>query len=63
MYSVPEFVLVTGEADNNLAQIVHRIVRKHGVGPDAKILTKGDNNAGDDTELFVGTRNRLTAFA
>lgn len=63
MCSLPKFVLVTSDADTTLAQIVHRIVRKHGVGPDAKILTKGDNNAGDDTELFVGTRSRLTAFA
>lgn len=31
--------------------IVHRIVRKFGTGPHAKLLTKGDNNAADDTEL------------
>ncbi|KAH6678778.1 hypothetical protein F5X68DRAFT_263774 [Plectosphaerella plurivora] len=39
--------------------IVHRIVRKHGVGPDAKILTKGDNNAGDDTELYARGQDYL----
>ncbi|CCU77112.1 unnamed protein product [Blumeria hordei] len=33
--------------------IVHRLVRKFGTGPDAKILTKGDNNAADDTELYA----------
>lgn len=31
--------------------IVHRIVRKFGTGDKAKLLTKGDNNAADDTEL------------
>lgn len=33
--------------------IVHRLVRKFGDGPDAKLLTKGDNNAVDDTELYA----------
>ncbi|KAI1001370.1 Signal peptidase complex catalytic subunit [Podosphaera aphanis] len=33
--------------------IVHRVVRKFGAGPDAKLLTKGDNNAADDTELYA----------
>lgn len=33
--------------------IVHRLVRKFGVGRDAKLLTKGDNNAVDDTELYA----------
>ncbi|EPE10527.1 microsomal signal peptidase 18 kda subunit [Ophiostoma piceae UAMH 11346] len=33
--------------------IVHRIVRKFGVGPTAKLLTKGDNNAADDTDLYA----------
>lgn len=51
--------------------IVHRVVRKFGVGwvpwissrrwmvgltlyrPKAKLLTKGDNNQGDDTELYA----------
>lgn len=31
--------------------IVHRIVRKFGTGENAQLLTKGDNNAADDTEL------------
>lgn len=31
--------------------IVHRIVRKFGSGEEAQLLTKGDNNAADDTEL------------
>lgn len=31
--------------------IVHRIVRKFGTGEEAQLLTKGDNNAADDTEL------------
>lgn len=29
--------------------IVHRVVRKFGAGPKAKLLTKGDNNLADDT--------------
>ncbi|TPX17068.1 uncharacterized protein E0L32_012281 [Thyridium curvatum] len=33
--------------------IVHRIVRKFGTGPHAKILTKGDNNPSDDTSLYA----------
>ncbi|KAK1836569.1 signal peptidase [Podospora conica] len=33
--------------------IVHRVVRKFGVGPKAKLLTKGDNNHSDDTELYA----------
>ncbi|KAM7195767.1 hypothetical protein V8F20_007337 [Naviculisporaceae sp. PSN 640] len=33
--------------------IVHRIVRKFGTGPNAKLLTKGDNNLSDDTELYA----------
>ncbi|POS83047.1 LexA/Signal peptidase [Erysiphe pulchra] len=33
--------------------IVHRLVRKFGAGRDAKLLTKGDNNAVDDTELYA----------
>lgn len=56
-----------------LIQIVHRVVRKFGVGyvlvlvcfaarpvhllfrnrPDAKLLTKGDNNLSDDVELYA----------
>ncbi|AEO66474.1 6064762f-6c9f-4466-8c86-5357ff2d14d3 [Thermothielavioides terrestris] len=40
--------------------IVHRIVRKFGTGPDAKLLTKGDNNAADDTELYARGQDYLT---
>ncbi|TLS24379.1 hypothetical protein PpBr36_09040 [Pyricularia pennisetigena] len=39
--------------------IVHRIVRKFGVGPKAKLLTKGDNNAADDTELYAKDQDYL----
>jgi signal peptidase len=39
--------------------IVHRVVRKFGSGPDAKLLTKGDNNAGDDTELYARGQDYL----
>ncbi|KAG9254435.1 signal peptidase complex catalytic subunit SEC11 [Emericellopsis atlantica] len=33
--------------------IVHRVVRKYGTGDEAKLLTKGDNNQADDTELYA----------
>ncbi|KPM42183.1 Signal peptidase complex catalytic subunit SEC11 [Neonectria ditissima] len=33
--------------------IVHRIVRKFGSGEKAQLLTKGDNNLSDDTELYA----------
>jgi len=33
--------------------IVHRLVRKFGLGEEAKLLTKGDNNLADDTELYA----------
>jgi signal peptidase len=39
--------------------IVHRVVRKFGSGPNAKLLTKGDNNAGDDTELYARGQDYL----
>ncbi|KAK4125756.1 signal peptidase complex catalytic subunit SEC11 [Parathielavia appendiculata] len=39
--------------------IVHRVVRKFGAGPDAKLLTKGDNNAADDTELYARGQDYL----
>ncbi|KAI6381292.1 Signal peptidase complex catalytic subunit [Pyricularia grisea] len=39
--------------------IVHRIVRKFGTGPKAKLLTKGDNNAADDTELYAKDQDYL----
>ncbi|KAK4097256.1 signal peptidase complex catalytic subunit SEC11 [Parathielavia hyrcaniae] len=39
--------------------IVHRVVRKFGTGPDAKLLTKGDNNAADDTELYARGQDYL----
>ncbi|KAK0636999.1 signal peptidase complex catalytic subunit SEC11 [Bombardia bombarda] len=39
--------------------IVHRVVRKFGIGPDAKLLTKGDNNLSDDTELYARGQDYL----
>lgn len=39
--------------------IVHRVVRKFGVGPKAKLLTKGDNNLADDTELYARGQDYL----
>ncbi|KAF9873632.1 signal peptidase I [Colletotrichum karsti] len=36
-----------------LLQIVHRVIQKFGAGPEAKLLTKGDNNAGADQELYA----------
>ncbi|KAM0286403.1 hypothetical protein ACHAQH_000829 [Verticillium albo-atrum] len=39
--------------------IVHRIVRKFGAGAAAKLLTKGDNNAADDTELYARGQDYL----
>ncbi|KAL6868722.1 Signal peptidase complex catalytic subunit [Amphichorda felina] len=39
--------------------IVHRIVRKFGTGDEAKLLTKGDNNAADDTELYARGQDYL----
>ncbi|KKA28394.1 hypothetical protein TD95_000180 [Thielaviopsis punctulata] len=45
-------VVVYNVADKQIP-IVHRVVRKFGEGPDAKILTKGDNNNGDDTDLYA----------
>ncbi|CCC07051.1 hypothetical protein SMACR_01075 [Sordaria macrospora] len=39
--------------------IVHRIVRKFGKGPEAKLLTKGDNNVSDDTELYASGQDYL----
>ncbi|KAI0126247.1 signal peptidase complex catalytic subunit SEC11 [Xylariales sp. AK1849] len=39
--------------------IVHRIVRKFGVGKHAKLLTKGDNNMADDTELYAPGQDYL----
>ncbi|EEY15350.1 Signal peptidase complex catalytic subunit SEC11 like protein [Verticillium longisporum] len=39
--------------------IVHRIVRKFGAGASAKLLTKGDNNAADDTELYARGQDYL----
>lgn len=44
--------------------IVHRIVRKFGTGEKAQLLTKGDNNAADDTELcrhFLWSRQGYAA--
>jgi len=39
--------------------IVHRIVRKFGAGDEAKLLTKGDNNVADDTELYARGQDYL----
>ncbi|KAH6888421.1 hypothetical protein B0T10DRAFT_488145 [Thelonectria olida] len=39
--------------------IVHRIVRKFGSGETAKLLTKGDNNLSDDTELYARGQDYL----
>ncbi|KAK0715067.1 signal peptidase complex catalytic subunit SEC11 [Lasiosphaeris hirsuta] len=39
--------------------IVHRVVRKFGTGPSAKLLTKGDNNLSDDTELYARGQDYL----
>ncbi|KAK3688183.1 hypothetical protein B0T22DRAFT_458905 [Podospora appendiculata] len=39
--------------------IVHRVVRKFGTGPDAQLLTKGDNNLSDDTELYARGQDYL----
>ncbi|KAK7740418.1 Signal peptidase complex catalytic subunit [Diatrype stigma] len=39
--------------------IVHRVVRRFGTGPAAKLLTKGDNNAADDTELYARGQDYL----
>ncbi|KAK0387052.1 hypothetical protein NLU13_5365 [Sarocladium strictum] len=39
--------------------IVHRVVRKFGSGDKAKLLTKGDNNAADDTELYARGQDYL----
>ncbi|KOS22425.1 Signal peptidase complex catalytic subunit SEC11 [Escovopsis weberi] len=39
--------------------IVHRIVRKFGSGDKAKLLTKGDNNNSDDTELYARGQDYL----
>ncbi|KAF7552662.1 hypothetical protein G7Z17_g4186 [Cylindrodendrum hubeiense] len=39
--------------------IVHRIVRKFGSGEKAQLLTKGDNNLSDDTELYAKGQDYL----
>ncbi|KAI1639243.1 signal peptidase-like protein complex catalytic subunit SEC11 [Biscogniauxia mediterranea] len=39
--------------------IVHRVVRKFGEGDTARLLTKGDNNAADDTELYARGQDYL----
>ncbi|KAI1774889.1 microsomal signal peptidase 18 kDa subunit [Hypoxylon cercidicola] len=39
--------------------IVHRVVRKFGTGARARLLTKGDNNAADDTELYARGQDYL----
>ncbi|PWI69404.1 hypothetical protein PCL_01051 [Purpureocillium lilacinum] len=39
--------------------IVHRVVRKFGTGDKAKLLTKGDNNVADDTDLYARGQDYL----
>ncbi|KJZ71360.1 Signal peptidase complex catalytic subunit SEC11 [Hirsutella minnesotensis 3608] len=39
--------------------IVHRVVRKFGTGEKARLLTKGDNNVADDTELYARGQDYL----
>ncbi|KAG5933404.1 Signal peptidase complex catalytic subunit [Claviceps sorghi] len=39
--------------------IVHRIVRKFGTGDKARLLTKGDNNNADDTDLYARGQDYL----
>ncbi|KAG6007688.1 Signal peptidase complex catalytic subunit [Claviceps maximensis] len=39
--------------------IVHRVVRKFGTGEKAKLLTKGDNNNADDTDLYARGQDYL----
>ncbi|KAG8161164.1 hypothetical protein KVR01_009428 [Diaporthe batatas] len=39
--------------------IVHRVVRKFGTGEHARLLTKGDNNQADDTELYAKDQDYL----
>lgn len=39
--------------------IVHRVVRKFGEGEHAQLLTKGDNNVADDTELYARGQDYL----
>ncbi|QPG98827.1 Signal peptidase complex catalytic subunit [Epichloe festucae Fl1] len=39
--------------------IVHRVVRKFGTGDKAKLLTKGDNNNSDDTDLYARGQDYL----
>ncbi|CAD6566738.1 MAG: Signal peptidase complex catalytic subunit [Alectoria sarmentosa] len=41
--------------------IVHRVVRRYGGGDEPlQLLTKGDNNLADDTELYARGQNYLT---
>ncbi|ROT42937.1 hypothetical protein SODALDRAFT_288620 [Sodiomyces alkalinus F11] len=51
--------VVVYEVKDKPIPIVHRIVRKFGTGPDTKLLTKGDNNNADDTELFAKGQDYL----
>ncbi|KAH8895835.1 hypothetical protein GQ53DRAFT_804025 [Thozetella sp. PMI_491] len=51
--------VVVYEVKDKDIPIVHRIVRKFGSGPEAKLLTKGDNNAADDTELYARGQDYL----
>ncbi|PKS06716.1 hypothetical protein jhhlp_006790 [Lomentospora prolificans] len=51
--------VVVYNVKNKDIPIVHRVVRKFGTGPHAKLLTKGDNNVGDDTELYAKGQDYL----
>ncbi|TDZ20890.1 Signal peptidase complex catalytic subunit SEC11 [Colletotrichum orbiculare MAFF 240422] len=45
--------IVVYEVRGKNIPIVHRIIQKFGVGPEAKLLTKGDNNLSPDQELYA----------
>ncbi|ERT01056.1 signal peptidase protein, endoplasmic reticulum-type [Sporothrix schenckii 1099-18] len=51
--------VVVYNVDGKDIPIVHRIVRKFGTGPTAKLLTKGDNNVADDTDLYARKQDYL----
>ncbi|EXF74965.1 signal peptidase I [Colletotrichum fioriniae PJ7] len=51
--------IVVYEVKGKNIPIVHRVVRRFGSGPEAKLLTKGDNNNSDDTELYAKDQDYL----
>ncbi|KAH8811428.1 microsomal signal peptidase 18 kDa subunit [Xylogone sp. PMI_703] len=51
--------VVVYEVKDKSIPIVHHVVRKFSNGPKAKLLTKGDNNAADDTELYAKGQDYL----